>query len=121
LEVQWQEHELGSYPTIVLLWEDAMRGTPWNYLERCLVALTAYENGRELPLGWSMPPVCSEVDSDSARFDPDRAPLDPPETLDVFENQRYISKLIQWGLEASERRRSRPHLVERDDDEPKES
>src|SRR5437870_10543239 len=28
LEVQWQEHELGSYPTIVLLWEDAMRGTP---------------------------------------------------------------------------------------------
>ncbi len=25
LEVQWQEHELGSYPTIVLLWEDAMR------------------------------------------------------------------------------------------------
>src|SRR5436309_13148856 len=21
LEVQWQEHELGSYPTIVLLWE----------------------------------------------------------------------------------------------------
>src|SRR2546430_17674499 len=53
LEVQWQEHELGSYPTIVLLWEDAMRGTPWNYLERCLVALTAYENGRELPLGWS--------------------------------------------------------------------
>src|SRR5690242_8307828 len=28
----WQEHELGSYPTIVLLWEDAMRGTPWNYL-----------------------------------------------------------------------------------------
>jgi len=28
LEVQWQEHELGSYPTIVLLCEDAMRGTP---------------------------------------------------------------------------------------------
>jgi hypothetical protein len=41
LEVQWQKHELDSYPTIVLLWEDAMRGTPWNYLERCRVALTA--------------------------------------------------------------------------------
>ena len=40
LEVQWQEHELGSYPTIVLLWEDAMRRTPWNYLERCRVAPT---------------------------------------------------------------------------------
>ena len=108
LEIQWQEHELGSYPTIVLLWEDAMRGTPWNYLERCQVALTAYENGGELPPGWSMPPVCSDDDaSDSAPFDPDKAPPDPPETLNIFENQRCISKLIQWGLEASERRRSR--------------
>jgi hypothetical protein len=25
LEVQWQEHDLGGYPTIVLIWEDAMR------------------------------------------------------------------------------------------------
>ena len=118
LEVQWQEHELGSYPTIVLLWEDAIRGTPWNYLERCQAALTAYENGGELPPGWSMPPFCSDDDaSDSAPFDPDKAPPDPPETLNIFENQRYISKLIQWSLEASERRRSRPHLVERYEDE----
>ena len=29
LEVQWQEHELGAYPLIVLTWEDAMRGAPW--------------------------------------------------------------------------------------------
>jgi len=28
LEVQWQEHELGEYATIVLTWEDAMRGAP---------------------------------------------------------------------------------------------
>jgi hypothetical protein len=28
LEVQWQEHELGEYPTIVLTWEDAMGGAP---------------------------------------------------------------------------------------------
>ena len=54
-----------------------------------------------------MPPVRSEDDdSDSAPFDPDKPPPDPPGTLDVFENQRYISKLSQWGLEASERRRS---------------
>jgi hypothetical protein len=86
LDVQWQEHELGSYPTIVLLWADAMRGTPWNYLERCRVAFTAYENGGELPPGWSMPPICSEDDnSDSAPFDPGEAPPDPPETLDVLE------------------------------------
>ena len=43
LEVQWQEHELGSYPLIVLAWEDGMRGAPWSYISRCEVALTAYE------------------------------------------------------------------------------
>ena len=69
-----------------------------------------------------MPPVCSEDDNlDNAPFDPDKAPPDPPQTLNMFENQRYISKLIQWGLEASKRDRSRPHLVERDGDEPEES
>lgn len=26
LEVQWQEQDLGAYPTIVMTWEDAMRG-----------------------------------------------------------------------------------------------
>jgi hypothetical protein len=89
-----------------------MRGTPWNYLERCQVALTAHENDGELPPGWSMPPVCSEDDnSDSAPFDPDEAPPDPPETLNLFESQRYISKLIQWGVEASERRRIRESSV----------
>ena len=31
--------------------------------------------------------------------------------LDAFENQRYISKLIQWSLEASKHERRRPHLV----------
>jgi hypothetical protein len=38
------------------------------------------------------------------------------DTLNIFEHQRYISKLIQWGFEASERERSRPHLVERDNE-----
>ena len=44
LEVQWQEHELGTYPLIVLTWEDAMRGAPWEYLEKCEAALTEYEH-----------------------------------------------------------------------------
>ena len=44
LEVQWQEHELGEYPTIVLAWEDAMRGAPWEYIEKCEEFLTDYEN-----------------------------------------------------------------------------
>ena len=33
-----------GYPTIVLTWEDSMRGAPWEYLERCEGALTKYEN-----------------------------------------------------------------------------
>jgi hypothetical protein len=52
---------------------------------------------RELPPGWTMPPVRSE-DKLNEPFDPDKPPPEPPEILDVFENQRYISKLIQWHL-----------------------
>lgn len=43
LEVQWQEHELREYPTMVLTWEDAMRGAPWEYLEKCEKAFAGYE------------------------------------------------------------------------------
>ena len=44
LEVQWQEHDCGGYPTIVLTREDAMRGAPWEYIEKCEEALTEHEN-----------------------------------------------------------------------------
>jgi hypothetical protein len=115
LEIVWQEHELGQYPVIGLVWDDPMRGTPWNYISRCEAALTAFENGGELPPGWTMPPVRSE-DELNEPFDPDKPPPEPPDIPDLFENQRYISKVIQWGLEASKRERRRPHLVERDDD-----
>lgn len=42
LELQWQEHELGSYPLIVLTWEDGMRGAPAEYIEKCEDALLDY-------------------------------------------------------------------------------
>ena len=117
LEIVWQEHELGNYPVIALVWEDPMRGTPWNYISRCEAALTAYENGGELPPGWSMPPVRSEDDDEfDEPFDPDKPP-ELSDTFDIFEMQRAISKTIQWALEAGKRERSRPHLVEPDDDE----
>lgn len=45
LEIQWQEHELGNYPVIVLTWEDAMRGAPGKYLGKCQDALFEFENG----------------------------------------------------------------------------
>jgi hypothetical protein len=127
LEIVWQEHELGDDPSIGLVWNDPMRGRPWNYISRCEAALTAFENGGELPPGWTMPPVRSyedeeeEDEDEDEPFDPDKPPPDPPEILDVLENQRYISKLIQWSLEASKRERSRPHLVENDDDPEGES
>jgi hypothetical protein len=44
LEIRWREHELGSYPTIVLTWEDAMPGAPGECVEHCEEVLTAYEN-----------------------------------------------------------------------------
>ena len=43
LEVQWQDHEVGSYPLIVLTWEDGMRGAPWEYITSCEEALDDYE------------------------------------------------------------------------------
>jgi hypothetical protein len=42
-----------------------------------------------------MPPVRSDDDDEDELFDPDKPPPDPPEILDLFESQRYFSKLIQ--------------------------
>jgi hypothetical protein len=69
LQVVWREHELGQYPVIGLVWEDTLRGVPWNYISRCEAALTAFENGGELPPGWTMPPVRSENELNEP-FDP---------------------------------------------------
>jgi hypothetical protein len=121
LEIVWQEHELGNYPTIGLVWDDPMRGTPWNYISRCEAALAAFENGGELPPKWTMPPVHSDHDELDEPFDPVKPPPEPPEILDLFESQRYFTKLIQWGLETSKRERGRPHLVDCDDDVESES
>jgi len=121
LEVIWQEHELGPYPVIGLTWEDPSRGVPWNYISRCETALEMHGNGGELPPGRTMPPVRSEDDDPNEPFEPDEPPPEPPKSLSVSEHQRYISKLIQWGLESSKRERSRPHLIKRDDDPESES
>lgn len=46
LEVQWQEHDLGAYPTLVLTWENSMRGAPWEYIEKCEEAFNRIRNRR---------------------------------------------------------------------------
>jgi len=85
LEVQWQEHELGSYPLIVLTWEDAMRGAPGKYLEKCEAALFDFENGEQ------------------------------PPNADWFEIWRDLNAVSEHALKASMRARKRPNLVEDDD------
>jgi hypothetical protein len=49
IEVQGQEHELGSYPEIVLTLEDAMRGVPEKYVSKCQDALFELEYGELVP------------------------------------------------------------------------
>jgi hypothetical protein len=73
LAVDWCEHELGYYPVIALVWEDGMIGVPENCLSRCEAALAAYENGGELPPGWTMPPVRDDdEDLEEEPFDPNK-------------------------------------------------
>jgi len=55
LELRWQEHELGSYPVVILSWEDGMRGAPAKYLSKSQDALFEFEYGEpppHLPCWW---------------------------------------------------------------------
>ena len=49
----------------------------------------------------------------------DRDPNLPPEpdNIGLFEVQRCVSELTEYGLDASRRERGLPHSVERDDDD----
>jgi hypothetical protein len=79
LEIQWQEHDLGEYPMIVLAWEDAMRGAPWDYIARCEETLTAYENGGKLPHRWPNLSVAPEDDNEFADdYRNSETPQEPP-------------------------------------------
>jgi hypothetical protein len=117
LEIVWQEHDLGNYLVIGITWEDPFRGVPWNYVERCDVALTAYENGGELPPGWIMPPVRSDDEEfEEEPFDPKKPP-EPPDTLNLFAWQRIISEPIEWSMAYVAYQHNRPQLVETDADD----
>jgi hypothetical protein len=64
---------------------------------RCEAALAAYENGGDLPPGWTMPPVRDDdEDIEEEPFDPKKPP-EPPDKLDFFEWQRTIGKLTEWS------------------------
>jgi hypothetical protein len=67
LEVQWQEHELGEYPTIVLSWEDAMRGAPSNYIQKCQDVLAVINDG-ETPTARCLRSPALEESEDEGTF-----------------------------------------------------
>src|ERR1700704_771929 len=112
LGIQWQEHELDNYPMIVLSWEDAMRGAPSEYIERCERALTAYEYGEEPPR-WSLPALDEDSIEEEADdcLDPD-FPREPREGASLFEVQQYLSSLTEYAVDASIRGRRKPQVVE---------
>src|ERR1700675_4939895 len=53
VESEWQEHDSGTYPLIVLSWEDGMRGAPSEYIDKCQDALAILDGG-EAPPGWRL-------------------------------------------------------------------
>jgi hypothetical protein len=118
LEIQWQEHDLGEYPTIVLTWEDAMRGAPWEYIAKCERALTTYEYGEE-PQRWSLPALDPDEDEkeDDDSLDPD-FPREPREGASFFELRQYLSALNKYAADACIRARRKPKVVHADDDLP---
>jgi hypothetical protein len=64
--------------------------------EGCQVALTAHENDGELPPGWS---TRSRMDDglDNEALCSDEAP-DPPDTLNVFDFQRWQADRMGAGI-----------------------
>jgi hypothetical protein len=99
LEIQWQEHDSGTYPLIVLSWEDGMRGAPAKYIEKCEDALATLDGG-EAPPRWRLgqrEPDEPEDEDDEPISDPD-FPKEPGPGASFFEVQEYISKLIQYSL-----------------------
>jgi hypothetical protein len=120
LEIVWQEHDLGNYPVIGLVWEDSMRGTPRDYVARCQTALDAYEFDGDPRPGDAVPSTASDNDADESGEDWEDFETPPtlPANASALDIYTYTCQLNQWALEASERNRHRPRLVGSDDDQP---
>lgn len=43
LILSWEEHDLGSYPVIALIWDDCTVGYPDEYIGKCIDGLEAFE------------------------------------------------------------------------------
>jgi hypothetical protein len=124
LEIVWQEHELGNYPTIGLVWDDPMRGAPSKYLSRCEEALTANGNGGELPHRWPNLSVAPEDDNEFADdYRNSETPQEPPalnakepnETkfADPEDVRRFLARAKRLLASSPERLREMPTTSKR--------
>jgi hypothetical protein len=90
LEAQWQERELGGYPTIVLLWEDPCAERRGIILKgfrlRLRLTRTAVNFFPAGQYGPSVRKTRTQIVLPSILYN---ASPHPPDTLDVFESQRY--------------------------------
>ena len=48
VEIIWQDHELGSYPVIAVVWDDYVTSYPHEYIEKCMVAYEHFELTEEI-------------------------------------------------------------------------
>jgi hypothetical protein len=116
LEIVWQEHDLGAYPTIASTWEDGMRGAPWPYISRCQSALAAYEDEEEPP-HWSAPCDFDGDSEEDADWENPEPLVEPPPDASLLELHRYVSKLAEYAVRASSQASRKPRLVEKEEDD----
>ena len=64
LEVKWNDHDLGTYPTIGLWWEAPADDAPWDYINHAETLLDQFNEA----VDWSSLTVATEtVDEDDEK------------------------------------------------------
>jgi hypothetical protein len=52
VEVTWNDHELGSYPVISVVWDDYIAEYPDEYIEKCIEAFERFDLPEEIHERW---------------------------------------------------------------------
>lgn len=60
LEVKWNDHDLGAYPTIGLWWEAPADDAPWDYINRAETLLDQFNEA----VDWSSLKVAKETEDE---------------------------------------------------------
>lgn len=43
VQISWEDHELGSYPVISVIWDDFVTGYPGEYIGKCIEAFERFD------------------------------------------------------------------------------